>query len=151
MKHSANSINSFFVEMILVILFFAVSASAVLQLFWSGSVRARESGDLSMAVIKSEDMAEQLQAASSPNSLTAVFGKAAHTSSGDADHYLLLYDRQWNPVSSSPAYVMDVSLKKSPSAAGVLYTAGISVARKTSSGEAPVYKLSTAKYLPGTK
>ena len=148
MKHNQNSGNSFFVEIILVILFFAISASVTLQLFLLANNRARQSSDLSTAVIKSEDIAEQLNGLSSADNLPKVLENATHTGSKGAEHYLLGFDRQWNEAATDPRYVIDVVLKKTPSAGGTLVSADITVTRKNKDKEEPVYTLNSAKYLP---
>lgn len=147
MKHSQNSVNSFFVEIIIVILFFTISVSVTLQLFVAANNRAQQSSDLSTAVVKSEDIAEQVSGLSSADAIPKVLERATRTVSGGVEHYRLAFDRQWNEVHSDPRYVIDIALKKTLSAGGTLVSTDITVT-KTTGGEKPVYTLNSAKYLP---
>jgi hypothetical protein len=148
MKHGLNGVNSFFVEIILVILFFALSVSVTLQLFLAANNRARQSSDLSIAVVKTENIAEQIGGLSSPDSIPKVLEDAQRTASGGAEHYRLTFDRDWNEVQADPHYVIDVALKRTPSGGGTLVSAEISVTRDSAGAQEKVYKLDSAKYLP---
>lgn len=148
MKRSSNGINSFLIEIVIVICFFSISAVAILQLFVAANNRAQQSRDLSVAVIKAQDIAEQIKGLSSPEELPELL-KAAKTASSDgADHFRIDYDQQWSQTQSAPRFAIDVAVKKSAAESGVLIDAEISVFRCKSGGEEKIFTLNTAKYLP---
>ena len=150
MKRDSNQINSFFIEIIIVILFFSISAAVTLQLFVAANNRAQQSSDLSVAVIKAQDIAEQIKGLSSLDELTETLKGAKHTSSGGTEHFLFNYDKQWNQTQSTPQYKIDIALTKSAVESGVLVHADILVSRCKPSGESQVFTLNTAKYLSKT-
>jgi hypothetical protein len=150
MKRDSNQINSFFIEIIIVILFFSISAAVTLQLFVAANNRAQQSSDLSVAVIKAQDIAEQIKGISSLNELTEELKAAKYTSSGGTEHFLLDYDKQWNQTQSAPQYKIDIALTKDAVESGVLVHADILVSRCKSSGENQIFTLNTAKYLSKT-
>ncbi|MGX8700862.1 hypothetical protein [Caproiciproducens sp.] len=145
MKRNAVQVNSFFVEIILVILFFAVSATVTLQLFVQADNRARQSSDLSVAVIQAENIAEQVRSLSSPDQLPEALKTAEQDNGGS---YRILYGRDWKQTDTDPRYVADVTLKKTPSAGGTMVSVSVSVSRRQSGGDKRIYSLSSAKYLP---
>ncbi|MDF1494713.1 hypothetical protein [Caproiciproducens sp. CPB-2] len=145
MKRNAVQVNSFFVEIILVILFFAVSVTVTLQLFVQADNRARQSSDLSVAVIQAENIAEQVRSLSSPDQLPEALKTAKQENGGS---YRILYDRDWKQTDTDPRYVADVTLKKTPSGGGTMVSVSVSVSRRQNGGDNRIYSLSSAKYLP---
>lgn len=150
MKRDANRISSFFIEIILVIGFFSISASATLQLFMMAGNRAQQSSDLSVAVIKAQNIAEQVKGLSSGEEVPQALRSAKRADSGDTVHFLIDYDKQWNQTQGEPCYRIDVALIKKETKSGVMLDADIAVFRCKSGGENQIFKLDTAKYLPKT-
>jgi hypothetical protein len=150
MNRSSDTFNSFFIEMIIVILFFAISSAVTLRLFVAADSRADQSSDLSTAVIKAQDIAEQIQGISSPDKLPAALRAAKRTGSGGTEHFQIGYDRQWNETSGAPRYAADITVAKTTSESGMLVRAEISVSRIEPGGAIRIFALSPAKYLPKT-
>lgn len=148
MKRSFRGVNSFFIEIVIVICFFSISAVVILQLFAAAGSRAQQSRDLSVAVIKAQDIAEQIRGLSSLEELSELPETEKTTSPDGGDHFKIDYDKQWNQTQSAPRYAIGVSLKKNAEESGVLVDAEISVFRCESSGEKKIFTLNTAKYLP---
>lgn len=143
MKRISVQVNSFFIEIILVILFFAISVTVTLQLFVAANNRAQQSSDLSVAVIQAENIAEQVFSLSSPDQLPASLQTARQETDGT---YRIGYDKEWKQTDSDPRYVVNVALKKTPSAGGTMVGADITVRRQNGGKE--ICRLSSAKYLP---
>jgi type II secretory pathway pseudopilin PulG len=151
MNRSSDLFNSFFIEMILVILFFAISSAITLQLFVAADSRANQSSDLSAAVIKAQDIAEQIQGISSPYELPEALQTAKRTGSDHGtERFQIGYDRQWNETTDPPRYTADVSVVKTDSESGVFIRADISVSRVESGTKKQIFTLSPAKYVPKT-
>ncbi len=149
MKRKSYQLNSFFIEIILVILFFAISAGVTLQLFVSADKRARQSSELSAAVVQAENFAEQLKGLSSPGGIGDILKNAKKTGiSGGREHYRISFDKSWEETKEIPSYIMDVAVLQTPTEAGVTVNAEISVCRENPNGEVVLYNLNTAKYLP---
>jgi Tfp pilus assembly protein PilV len=151
MKRSPSQMNSFFVEIIIVILFFAISVAVTLQLFVAANNRAQQSRDLSIAVIKAENIAEQVKSLPSAEAVPKVLQTAQRIGPGNGSGYRMGYDKQWNPTVSNPRYVIDVTLEKTKSKSGTMVVADISIHRMNNSGSKGIYTLSSAKYLPMQK
>lgn len=149
MKDSLNQTNSFFVEITLAILFFAISATVILQLFAAADSRAQESRDLNNAVFQAQTIAEQVKGMDSPDELPTAIKTAVQTEKNAASASCEIgYDRQWNLTDTDPRYVVGVTMKKTGTQAGVLVTANITVTRKKQDGDNRIYQLSCQKYLP---
>ena len=148
MKRSPNRINSFFIEIVIVICFFSISAVVILQVFVAAGSRAQQSRDLGVAVIKAQDIAERIKGLSSPEELPELFQDEEIASPDGGDHFKIDYDGQWSRTRGAPRYTVEVALKKSAAESGVLVDAEISVFRRGPGGEKKIFALSTAKYLP---
>ncbi len=148
MKRSDGSINSFFIEIIIVICFFAISAAVTLQLFAAANSRAQQSSDLSAAVVQAQDVAERLKGVSSAEEFAGTLQAAVSTFSDGTEHLRLDYDKAWNRTRSAPYYTVDVALTKDTAEGGTLLKADISVLRRKVSGDSKLYTLNTARYLP---
>ncbi len=148
MKHRPVQINSFFIEMIIVILFFSISVVVTLQLFVAANNRAQQSSDLSAAVIKAENIAEQVKSLPTADALPKVLETANQSGSGDELLYTIGYDKEWNQTQSDPRYVIDVTMKKAKSDGGTMVSADISINRLHNKRTEDLYTLNSAKYLP---
>jgi type II secretory pathway pseudopilin PulG len=148
MKRNPTQINSFFIEIILVILFFSISVAVTLQLFVTAKNRAQQSSELNVAVIKAENIAEQVKELTAEDVLPQALVSADPHGTKDSTRYRLGYDKQWNPTKSNPRYVMDVTLEKTKSVSGTIVIADIAVSRKNQNDTKGIYQLSAAKYLP---
>jgi type II secretory pathway pseudopilin PulG len=147
LKRSDGSINSFFIEIIIVICFFAVSAAVTLQLFAAANSRAQRSSDLSAAVVQAQDVAERMKGVSSPEELAQTLQAAKSISPDGTEHLRLDYDRAWNRISQgTPFYTVEVVLTKDGAESGVLLRADISVFRRQATGESKLYTLSADRY-----
>lgn len=150
MKRTPIRINSFFIEMIIVIVFFTISVSVTLHLFVAANSRAQQSRDLNVAVIKAENIAEQVKALASPEALPPSLEAAAKSSLSGGVRYRIGYDKQWNVTKDDPYYTADVILEKTKSKSGTMVTADIAINRIKTGAKKDIYQLSTAKYLPGS-
>nr|WP_319489615.1 hypothetical protein [uncultured Caproiciproducens sp.] len=145
MKRISVQVNSFFIEIILVILFFAISVTVTLQLFVAANNRAQQSSDLSVSVIQAENIAEQVLSLTSSDQVPQAL-KTAQLKNDET--YLICYDKDWNQTKSEPRFVMGVTLKKTPSAGGTMVSADIDVYRRQNGSQKDIYSLSSSKYLP---
>lgn len=145
MKLSQNHSNSFFVEITLSLLFFAISATVILQLFAAAGQTAQQSRDLSAAVVQAQSIAEEVRGLSTAQELPASLKSAQPAGT---QQYRLGFDRSWKQTAAQPFYVVDVSLKKSTESAGTTVSAEIRVSRAKKSAGDLIYTLHCAKYLP---
>lgn len=145
MKIERNHTNSFFTELTLTVLFFAVSAMVILHLFAAASQTARQSGDLSGAVLQAQTIAEEVRGLSAPGELPASLQRAEKTG---ANRYRLRFDQAWKPTAGQPYYTVDVTLRTENAPAGATVRAEICVSRERASAAAPLYTLHSSKYLP---
>ena len=84
-RHSG--IHSFFLEMILVLLFLSVSCAAVLQLFSAAHATARRSAELNAAMVLAQSAAETVQSAETPADLDRLFQNGRKKQEGKASVY----------------------------------------------------------------
>lgn len=119
--------SSVLLELILAILFFALSTSVVIRLIAAASSISRESELESRALIAMESVAETVKA------------DPAHCGAFD-ETGLCRYQ-----TPSGDDLLIDVSVQRAPTAAGMLYTIELSAV----SGETPLGTLSAARYVAG--
>lgn len=150
MKTGSNRIGGFFYEIVIVILFFSISVTMILQLFLSAKSRAQQSCDLNTAIIKAQTVAEQIKGISDAGQLPEVLKTAVYTGSDKgAQHYALNYDRQWNETKNTPEYCIEVTLTRNTTGSGVLIDAAVLVQRCGADGKSKLFAVYPSKYLPG--
>lgn len=138
MKRATRS-GLFLLEMIIMLLFFAVTCAVSVRLFATTSRMSRESTDLTAAVTKTESAAEAFQSAD--GSLAAVGKMLGGSETGGS--LVIYYDKALLPVSEQEA---EYSLTIRPKNGGEhLASAAISFAR----GQDTIYTLDTSVYVGG--
>lgn len=151
MKAGSNRIGGFFFEIVIVILFFSISVTVILQLFLSAKNRAQQSRELSAAIIKTQTVAEQIKGMSDAGQLPEALKTAAHTGSvKGTEHYTIYYDRQWNETKNAPSYSIEVTLTKSTAGSDILIDAAVLAQRCGADGKSRLFAVYPSKYLPGT-
>ncbi len=99
----------FLMELILVILLFAISAAICLQMFTYASLTVQKAENLSDATLVARSGAECYQATT--GDLTQVSSILGGTVEGDT--LTVGYDNQWNSVSDHPQYEMTLTAEGS--------------------------------------
>lgn len=122
----------FLMEMIVVILFFAITSAICIGLFTKAHQTAQDSVELTHAVLLSETAAETFKAAAGqlPPTAAALGGKI------ESDNVCIIgYDRDWQVTDQQPSYTMTITV----SAAEGIATAEILTQKKG----AEIYQLTT--------
>ena len=106
----------FLMEVILVILFFAIASVVCVQLFVQAYLLSTESSDLTAAVREARNTAEIFKAVGGSTTETALLLDAVPP--GPQDQTMILYyDRDWNRVKEDGWYRLELATE--PEAAGV--------------------------------
>lgn len=149
--------NPALVELILVILFFSLSAMVLVQVFVKAKMLSREGRDKTMGILFAQDMIEQWKAdpALPEEIFRAAEGWTEETPQGEARIFVSLRDKDMNtgagPEISSegtalPVYTARAELTKEVREAGTLYRIKMTVTENQ--GKEPLTELQTAKYVP---
>ena len=154
----------FLLEMILVILFFSLTAAVYVRLFATAFQTGDASRNLTQAVMISQNLAEAFYANGGDEAAMRSLFPDAHVSgdtAGDeyASGFLLSYDEDWNAMHTVPAeggritgaflasmYVRDRTHFRDAESEIVRYAPA-----ETDNGWATVYSLSLTRYTPGTQ
>lgn len=138
-----NRVNSFLVEIIIVILFFSLSAAVTLQVFVTTHKKGEQSTNLNMAVVLTQQMTEQYRA----NGEDCSWCSSPEIREG-ATVYTVEYDEDWNPVSENGSFKLyfKVSVVSSDSAGTVYETVAEAVSAQGESEET-VYRLPSRQYV----
>lgn len=139
--HSGLSM-AFLTELLLVILFFALSAAAAMSLFSKAAETADKAEKLSLAMFAAASAAEDLRTADNMESALLESYPGAEKRDG---RYLLPLDDEMLPAENG-GYRLAVTLSEEDFGAGVLQRAEIAV--ETALGE-ELYSLTAAGYIPG--
>lgn len=130
-------------ELILAILFFALSAAVLTQVF----VKAKTMSDLSRAatlgLVVAQDLTERLKAApwDAEKTLSAQDGWSKEEGGGS---YSAGYDADMRPTAGEAVYAAQVKVRPEPCAAGTLYRISVSIDRLFD-GE-NIMRLTTSRY-----
>ena len=125
----SSRIQSFFIELAAVILFFSFAAAIDLRLFAAGSSLSRDSQDLNGAVLAAQSIADAIAAGERPE-------EAALT---------LYFDGDWVPAAEEAAFSARILTETEQTGAGELTRHTIALSR--ADGEL-LYTLETARYWP---
>lgn len=130
----------FLMELIVVILFFALSSAVCVQLFVRAHLISIKSSDLTMAVTKAQTAAECFKSSDgTEDALSSLLGARR-----DGGALVVDYDGRWEQTAPGDAvYRMVVEV----GSRGAVASAGIRI-EKQGQNE-PVYQVSAQKYIPG--
>lgn len=141
--------NTFLIEMIIVILFFALSVAVITQLFATSHRDSTLSADTNSAMLRAESVAEQLRTLRWGEQELGDFLEAASgITEGDSQRCTLYYDKNWKQVQQEARYVLTVEIQPQQKDGGVLLLSDIRVERQADSGPEPLYSLRADRYLP---
>lgn len=120
MKHKTK-LNAFLVELIIVILFFALSCAVVVQLFASAHQSEELSNRKSRAMLQAQQWAEQVQASSSPDDVIQVFSAFEQEEAGGAVRLSAVFGEDWNVAGEGEgSYRVECTVRQTASSAGCL-------------------------------
>jgi len=145
-----SKVNPFFVEIILVILFFAISVAVTLQLFVAAHGKAQQSTELNAAVMKAQTVAENLEGVKSQDQLLLILPSSTKTDGKSGETvYTVSYDKDWKETSQPPCYLVEVSLKQADETSGTNLQAEIVVNKVSgkNSDNKKIYALTTEHYV----
>ena len=145
-----SKVNPFFVEIILVILFFAISVAVTLQLFVAAHGKAQQSTELNAAVMKAQTVAENLEGVKSQDQLLLILPSSTKTDGKSGETvYTVSYDKDWKETSQPPCYLVEVSLKQADEISGTNMQAEIVVNKVSgkNSDNKKIYALTAEHYV----
>lgn len=164
-RRASTKRNAFLVEIVIVILFFSISVSVILQLFVAAHQKSQQSRDTNVAMIKAQEIAEGFQGLDSLE-LTQVQGlpyiqDVRQVERGAVTGRVLL-DENWQPTEETGRYLIELqitegigqwqsSLKSSLEPVGVtgkLLHSEIKVLRLNQAEETELVTLQSDKYVP---
>lgn len=143
MKHRTASRSSLFLmELILTILFFALSSAVCIQLFVKAHVISRDTSDKSAAVLQAQNAAELLK--SGEGGFSRLKEYYPNSVSSGATELLVCFDQNWNPCPPEQA-ANQMTVSYLPAESGL--RARITLCRE-SDPATPLYELEQYLHLP---
>lgn len=129
------------IELIIVILFFSISAAVILQFFVSAHLKSEDSAQKSAAVLQAQQIAETFQQTGSPPSGAVSQGDGA----------MLYFDEDWNPLQSAKgaSFFAELRFSQDKTDAGSLRKLTVNLLKNDEKGGEAIYALSVQKYVPG--
>ncbi len=147
MKYAVR-IHPFFIEILFVIFFLAVSSVAVLQIYVATNTAAKKNTDTQFAMAAAQTAAETLHSVKSPADAEQALGEKKTTEQGEI--FLTQYDENWAPVSSGGVYYAEKQLQSSPAEAGTITTLQISVYSEKNDDKKELFSLTSQRYFPSS-
>lgn len=133
--------NSLLVEILIVIMFFALASTVIVQLFATAHRKSVQTKERNMAMITLQSVVEQVQA-SAETGKTTVDDKTYPLS----QPLVLFFDKDWNRGDQSSPYYIRVNISHQTTPAGMLRT--VEAEAFAARGSRSVYSLSAKRYLP---
>lgn len=142
-------ISSFYIEIILVLFFLGVSATAAIQLFAGAHTTIQNSSRLSSAILVAQTCAETALSAHTPNELQRLFsGNEVQVESNTAVA-ICGYDRNWQSTADEPSYLAHTKAEFTQNAPGTAVTVTVTVSEyRTGSAPTELFSLSAFHYYP---
>lgn len=147
MKYAVR-IHPFFIEILFVIFFLAVSSVAVLQIYVATNTAAKKNTDTQFAMAAAQTAAETLHSVKSPADAERALGEKKTTEQGEI--FLTQYDENWTPVSSGGVYYAEKQLQSSQAEAGTITTLRISVYSEKNDDKKELFSLTSQRYFPSS-
>ena len=138
MKYAVR-IHPFFIEILFVIFFLAVSSVAVLQIYVATNTAAKKNTDTQFAMAAAQTAAETLHSVKSPADAEQALGGKETTA-------ITQYDENWVPVSSGGIYYVEKQLQSTPAEAGTIMTLQISVYSEKNDDKKELFSLTSQRY-----
>ncbi len=148
-RTKTNKRNAFFVEIIIIILFFSLSVVISLELFVQGHLKSELSEQKNMALIRAQSAAERLEGwdpATVQDFSALLSGSKALA---DQKGCSIFYDSQWNPSEDSAAvFELTARFREEETGAGRMVTMQICVIKLANeTAEDPLASFETGYYL----
>lgn len=135
---------AFLTEFIIVIFFFIISVTIVVQLFTSANKKSTESMQVTKACFNAEDVAEQFKAKVDESGVEAVLCELGYEKGDAKSVYYKYFDKNFEAVNADDAYILGVvEVDFISSEKGRLYTAKISY----ETSEEIIFDMSTSTYV----
>ena len=150
-KNSVRHVNSFFVEIIMVIFFFSISCAILIQVFAKAFEQIIESEKINSAMLKGQAINELFSSSGDIEyTLTTLFGSQAVPKTDD-NLIILSFDKDWNLTDENTFYTLMITFETKDTSAGELSVATIEIINKSNSlylikssaytsSEVPVYE-----------
>ncbi len=130
-------IHPYFIEILFVILFLAISSIAVLQIHLATKTISNKNIDTQYAMA-----AETLYSVNTPEDASRTFVQGGAVAQGNV--FRTQYNKDWTPVSSGGIYIAEKRLEFSPTEAGTMATLSITIQKDNSE----LYTLTAKRYFP---
>ncbi len=132
---------TFLVELTVVILVFAFTSALSIGLFAGAHKVGTSTGDMNIASLKVQSLAETAKYAESPEAMSKL---------ADPTAWPQYFDKDWNNVEfeETSIYIIDVAFSKESKSTGIIASA-IFTASATRDDAKPIFELEVQKYYPG--
>ncbi|WP_085833454.1 hypothetical protein [Clostridium merdae] len=143
MKHTTK-IHPYYIEMLFVILFLAISSIAVLQIHLATKAISNKNIDTQYAMATAQTAAELLYSVNTPEDATRAFAEGSAVRQGNV--FQTQYNNEWVPVSTGGIFAAEKRLNFSPTEAGTMATLSITIQK----GKSELYTLTAKRYFPSS-
>ncbi len=143
-KNPISHINSFFIEIILVLLFFSLSCAILIQVFSKSFKQNTEAELINSTVMKGQYISEVFSSCGdAQKTLTSVFGKSSFTKT-TGDKTQLTLNKNWNISDNNITYTVVINSSKKTTNSGTLTTAVIDIYHK----DKLIFSKNASSYIP---
>lgn len=143
-KTSVRHVNSFFIEIILVVFFFSIACAILIQVYAKAFEQNLEAEKINSATLKGQSISEVFSSSGDvKKTLTTVFGDKKYTSTLD-DTFKLNFDKDWNLSTNNIYYCVIIKTTTNSTSSGKLSIANIEILNKSE----PLFSITSSSYLP---
>lgn len=142
---NTTKIHPYFIEILFVILFLAISSVAVLQIHLATNSIANKNIETQYAMATAQTAAELLYSVNIPEDATRAFAEGSTAQQGNI--FQTQYNKEWVPVTTGGSFTAIKKLIFSPTETGTIATLSITIQKDNSE----LYTLTAKRYFPSSK
>ncbi|WMJ22324.1 hypothetical protein RBG61_10025 [Paludicola sp. MB14-C6] len=118
--------NSFFIEIIIAILFFSLCVAITLQLFVDAHLKSVLSAETNIAIVRLQNEAEEIKSSKSFSNIQRVYQQYQNqTENNEKLTYQIPLDDDWNITKGKAKYFIHIKLKNTLMSNGIMVQANI--------------------------
>lgn len=143
--------NSFFIEIIIAILFFSLCVAITLQLFVSAHLKSELSEETNIAIIKLQNEAEELKAKTNLSDINNFYQQYSVQSKNEGKTtYRIPMNKDWVITNENPKYYIEITLENQMKQNGTMLKANMAVFKTESQENKELCDIDVSHYVAKT-
>lgn len=141
------SINTFLVEIIIVILFFSLCVGITLQLFVNSHIKNKLNSDMNMALIIVQTKAEEFKQIETQEDYKQLYKTTSQYREDNKDVYSFYFDENWKQTQNPSVYIIKATVKEEIIQTGEILSVRFEAKKIYEDNKNPIIEIETGVFL----